>query len=128
MINMVFLKLLLDARNRNGGQINVVDENGVASQITAQEYYNAIGGRDGMLGEYVYDATNVSLRELSIGYKLPIESDFFESIRLSLIANNLFFLYKEAPFDPNITASTGLGLQGVDIFNQPSTRSFWVKC
>ena len=113
-----------DARNTNGGQINVVDENGVASQITAQEYYNAIGGRDGMLGEYVYDATNVSLRELSIGYKLPIESDFFESIRLSLIANNLFFLYKEAPFDPNITASTGLGLQGVDIFNQPSTRSF----
>ncbi|AUC13883.1 hypothetical protein BTO06_01365 [Tenacibaculum sp. SZ-18] len=112
-----------DARNTNGGQINVVDENGVASQITAQEYYNAIGGRDGMLGEYVYDATNVSLRELSIGYKLPIKSDFFESIRLSLIANNLFFLYKEAPFDPNITASTGLGLQGVDIFNQPSTRS-----
>ncbi len=113
-----------DARNTNGGLINVVDENGVASQITGQEYYNAIGGRDGMLGEYVYDATNVSLRELSIGYKLPIESDFFESIRLSLIANNLFFLYKEAPFDPNITASTGLGLQGVDIFNQPSTRSF----
>ncbi|CAL2089483.1 SusC/RagA family TonB-linked outer membrane protein [Tenacibaculum sp. 190524A05c] len=112
-----------DARNTNGGQINVVDENGVASQITAQEYYNAIGGRDGMLGEYVYDATNVSLRELSIGYKLPIESEFFESIRLSLIANNLFFLYKDAPFDPNITASTGLGLQGVDIFNQPSTRS-----
>ena len=113
-----------DARNTNGGMINVVDENGVASQITAQEYYNAIGGRDGMLGEYVYDATNVSLRELSIGYKLPIESELFESIRLSVIANNLFFLYKEAPFDPNITASTGLGLQGVDIFNQPSTRSF----
>ncbi len=112
-----------EARNTNGGMIDVVDENGVASQITAQEYYNAIGGRDGMLGEYVYDATNISLRELSIGYKLPIESDFFESVRLSLIANNLFFIYKEAPFDPNITASTGLGLQGVDIFNQPSTRS-----
>ncbi|CAM1355305.1 SusC/RagA family TonB-linked outer membrane protein [Tenacibaculum halocynthiae] len=112
-----------DARNTNGGMINVVNEAGVASQITAQDYYNAIGGRDGMLGEYVYDATNVSLRELSIGYKLPVKGDFFKSVRLSLIANNLFFFYKEAPFDPNISASTGLGLQGVDIFNQPSTRS-----
>lgn len=112
-----------DARNRNGGMINVVDESGTPSQITAQAYYNKIGGRAGVLGEYVYDATNVSLREVAIGYKLPVKSNLFESIKLSLIANNLFFLYKEAPFDPNIAASTGLGLQGVDIYNQPSTRS-----
>ncbi|WP_028889466.1 SusC/RagA family TonB-linked outer membrane protein [Tenacibaculum ovolyticum] len=116
-----------DARNTNGGMINVVNETGVGSQITAQEYYNAIGGRDGMLGEYVYDATNVSLRELSIGYKLPIKDDFFKSVRLSLIGNNLFFFYKEAPFDPNIAASTGIGLQGVDIYSQPSTRSIGVN-
>ncbi|WP_418653210.1 hypothetical protein [Tenacibaculum soleae] len=107
--------------------INVVDQAGVGSQITAQSYYNTIGGRDGMLGEYVYDATNVSLRELSIGYKLPVKNDFFKSVRLSLIANNLFFFYKEAPFDPNISASTGIGLQGVDIYNQPSTRSIGVN-
>ncbi|OCK42797.1 hypothetical protein BA195_07765 [Tenacibaculum soleae] len=116
-----------DARNINGGMINVVDQAGVGSQITAQSYYNTIGGRDGMLGEYVYDATNVSLRELSIGYKLPVKNDFFKSVRLSLIANNLFFFYKEAPFDPNISASTGIGLQGVDIYNQPSTRSIGVN-
>ncbi|WP_271406044.1 SusC/RagA family TonB-linked outer membrane protein [Tenacibaculum soleae] len=116
-----------DVRNINGGMINVVDQAGVGSQITAQSYYNTIGGRDGMLGEYVYDATNVSLRELSIGYKLPVKNDFFKSVRLSLIANNLFFFYKEAPFDPNISASTGIGLQGVDIYNQPSTRSIGVN-
>jgi len=116
-----------DTRNINGGMINVVDQAGVRSQITAQSYYNTIGGRDGMLGEYVYDATNVSLRELSIGYKLPVKNDFFKSVRLSLIANNLFFFYKEAPFDPNISASTGIGLQGVDIYNQPSTRSIGVN-
>ncbi|AUS06555.1 SusC/RagA family TonB-linked outer membrane protein [Pseudotamlana carrageenivorans] len=113
-----------DARNGNGGMVNVVDESGAASQISAQEYYNAIGGRDGMLGEYVYDATNVSLREVSVGYKLLLgESDFIDNINFSIIANNLFFIYKDAPFDPNIAASTGMGLQGVDIYNQPSTRS-----
>jgi len=112
-----------DARNTNGGMINVVDTNGVASQITAQDYYNQVGGRDGALGEYVYDATNISLRELALGYTLPTKSKYFESINLSLIANNLFFIYKDAPFDPNIASSTGLGLQGVDIYGQPSTRS-----
>ncbi|KAB1067578.1 SusC/RagA family TonB-linked outer membrane protein [Tamlana haliotis] len=113
-----------NARNNNGGMINVVDESGTASQIGAQEYYNAVAGRDGMLGEYVYDATNVSLRELSIGYKLLLgESDFIDNINFSIIGNNLFFFYKDAPFDPNIAASTGMGLQGVDIYNQPSTRS-----
>ncbi|MBC9796873.1 SusC/RagA family TonB-linked outer membrane protein [Sinomicrobium weinanense] len=111
------------ARNTNGGMINVVNENGEASQITAQEYYTAIGGRAGMLGEYVYDATNISLRELSIGYGLTLKDSFIQKINFSLIANNLFFIYKDAPFDPNVAASTGLGLQGVDIYNQPSTRS-----
>ena len=60
-----------DARNTNGGMINVVDESGVASQLTAKDYYNQVGGRDGLLGEYVYNATNITLRELSIGYVLP---------------------------------------------------------
>ncbi|MCR8667051.1 SusC/RagA family TonB-linked outer membrane protein [Aestuariibaculum sp. M13] len=113
-----------DARNNNGGMINVVDEAGNASQITAQDYYSAVGGRAGILGEYVYDATNVSLRELSVGYKLIMsQGGFIDNINFSIIANNLFFFYKDAPFDPNIAASTGLGLQGVDIYNQPSTRS-----
>lgn len=112
-----------DARNVNGGMINVVTTGGTSAQMTAQDYYTKTGGRAGLLGEYVYDATNVSLRELSISYTLPKVSDFFESIKLSLIANNLFFIYKDAPFDPNIASSTGIGLQGVDIYGQPSTRS-----
>ncbi|MEH6704056.1 MAG: SusC/RagA family TonB-linked outer membrane protein [Galbibacter orientalis] len=112
-----------DARNNNGGMVNVVDENGTSSQITAQDYYTAVGGRAGMLGEYVYDATNVSLREFSVGYRLAFNDGFIQRVNFSIIANNLFFFYKDAPFDPNIAASTGLGLQGVDIYNLPSTRS-----
>ncbi len=112
-----------NARNTNGGMINVVPTTGANAQMTAQDYYTKSGGRAGLLGEYVYSATNVSLRELSLGYNLPNPGEFFESIKLSLIANNLFFIYKDAPFDPNIASSTGVGLQGVDIYGQPSTRS-----
>ena len=112
-----------DARNSNGGMVNVVDQNGAAQQMTAQEYYTGVGGRNGILGEYVYDATNVSLRELSLGYNLGFDESFIENMRISFIANNLFFFYKDAPFDPNVASSTGNTLQGVDTFGQPSTRS-----
>ena len=112
-----------DARNRNGGMVNVVDTNGDPQQMTAQDYYLKTGGRAGLLGEYVYDATNVSLREFSVGYNFIFPDSGVDNIRLSLIANNLFFFYKDAPFDPNIASSTGMGLQGVDIYGQPSTRS-----
>jgi hypothetical protein len=112
-----------DARNNNGGMINVVDTNGNPQQMTAQDYYTKTAGRAGLLGEYVYNATNVSLREFSVGYNLIFPDSGVENIRLSLIGNNLFFFYKDAPFDPNIASSTGMGLQGVDIYGQPSTRS-----
>ncbi|MFT4848627.1 MAG: TonB-linked SusC/RagA family outer membrane protein [Sediminicola sp.] len=112
-----------DARNNNNGMIDVVDTNGNSLQMTAQDYYTKTGGRAGLLGEYVYDATNVSLRELSVGWTIPTVTDYFDSLTLSLIANNLLFIYKDAPFDPNIASSTGIGLQGVDIYGQPSTRS-----
>lgn len=112
-----------DARNTNGGMIDVVDTDGNATQVTAEDYYAAVGGRAGLLGEYVYDATNVNLREVSLGYNLPLKEGIIKNARVSLIANNLFFIYKDAPFDPNIASSTGIGLQGVDIYGQPSTRS-----
>ena len=116
-------KASANARNKNGGMIDVVDTNGNAQQMTAQNYFLQTGGRAGLLGEYTYSATNVSLRELSVGYNLMFQNGFVENMRFSLIANNLFFLYKDAPFDPNIASSTGIGLQGVDIYGQPTTRS-----
>lgn len=112
-----------DARNTNGGMIDVVDTDGNPQQMTAQDYYLKTGGRAGLVGEYVYDATNVSLREFSFGYNLLFEDSSVSNVRFSLIANNLFFIYKKAPFDPNIATSTGMGLQGVDVYGQPSTRS-----
>lgn len=115
-----------DARNSGGVAINAVYPNGSAysGKYPAESFYKQTGGRAGATGQYVYDATNVSVREVSLGYafntaKLP----FIQSASLSLIARNLFFIYKDAPFDPNIALSTGEGLQGVDVFGLPSTKS-----
>lgn len=115
-----------DARNAGGVNINAVRaSDGVAvTKMDAESYYKQVGGRAGISGQYIYDATNVSVREVSVGYtfnpkKLPV----FQTASISLIARNLFFIYKDAPFDPNVALSTGQGLQGVDIYGLPSTRS-----
>ncbi|MFH6945250.1 SusC/RagA family TonB-linked outer membrane protein [Flavobacterium sp. FlaQc-50] len=114
-----------DARNAGGVAINAVKVDGTpVTSMSAESYYKQVGGRQGISGEYIYDATNVSVREVSIGYTFnPKTLPFLQSASVSLIARNLFFIYKDAPFDPNIALSTGQGLQGVDIYGLPSTRS-----
>jgi hypothetical protein len=70
----------------------------------------------------MYSATVVRLRSASLGYNFPVENSFVKSLRLSVIGSNLIYFYKKAPYDPEITMSTGNGLAGVDVFNQPTTR------
>jgi hypothetical protein len=37
------------------------------------------------------------------------------------------YFYKKAPFDPELTMSTGNGLSGIDLFNQPATRNVGIN-
>jgi TonB-dependent SusC/RagA subfamily outer membrane receptor len=112
------------ARETANGTVNVVDLGGTASTLTAQEYYGSAGGRNGFTGEYVYSATNVRLAEFALGYNFNLaDSSFFNRIKASLVGYNLFFFYKDAPHDPNVSLSTGNALQGVDVLGLPSTRS-----
>lgn len=78
----------------------------------------------GMLSQYVYDMTNVRLRELTLGYDLP-SSWFNDKLRatVSLVGRNLFMFYNKAPFDPEVTASTSTYYQNLDFFMQPSVRT-----
>ena len=91
-------------------------------------FYQRVGGRDGVLEQYVYSATNVRLRELSLGVDLftgKIKTDsFVKGINFSLVGRNLFFFYNNAPYDPDATLSVDRDLQGVDTFGMPTTRSF----
>lgn len=113
-----------DARDRGGVTINGVNESGEAvTHVDAQKWYTSIGGRQGISELYVYDATVVRLREASLGYTVPIRQSIIKNLKISLIGRNLFYVYKKAPYDPELVMSTGNGLSGVDIFNQPATRN-----
>ena len=75
----------------------------------------------------MYNATNIRLRELSLGYtfpkKLMEKLKILHEVQLSFVGRNLFFLHKSAPFDPDAVLSTKNDNQGVDVFGMPTTRS-----
>lgn len=89
-------------------------------------YYQTIGG-DVNATQYIYDATNFRLRELSVGYTFRSLFGNSKDLSLSFIGRNLFFLYKKAPVDPDISLSTQNGLSAFEIFNMPSARSYGVS-
>lgn len=118
-----------DARTDGGVKVNGVLENTdtPVTTVDASDWYHTIGGRAGVAGEYMYDATVVRLRQLSFGYSLPktmLKNSFVKSIRLSLIGRNLIYFYRKAPFDPEATFSSGNGYSGIDVFSLPATRSY----
>ena len=114
-------KVTADARDNGGALVN-------GRPIGAENYYTQIGGsgsQGGIGSMYVYSATNVRLAELSLGYDIPINKyvNWIKGLNVSFIGKNLFFLYRKAPFDPELTASTGTYFQGIDMFMSPSLRN-----
>ena len=106
------------ARDEGGALVN-------GYRIPAKEYYQTIGAPNGGAGSmYVYSATNIRLSELTLGYDVPVSkwTNAVKGLNVSLIGRNLFFLYRKAPYDPELTASTGTYFQGIDYFMQPSLR------
>ena len=98
---------------------------GSGNIIGVKNYYQVMGARGSQYSPlYVYDATNFRLRELSLAYTFKDVFGENKDINLSFIARNLFFIYKDAPVDPDVSLSTGNGLGGFELFNTPSTRSF----
>ena len=97
-------------------------------QFDPQLYYSTTGGTSYnsniLTSQYVYDATNVRLRELSFGYTFRNLFGAGKNLTASIIGRNLFFFYKDAPMDPDVAAGTGNGWQGIDMFALPTTRSF----
>ena len=97
-------------------------------------YKNVVGGRAGVTEYYMYDATNLRLREVSLSYSFPRKwvqkTNCLKDLQLSFVARNLCFLYKKAPFDPDLVLSTGNDNQGIEVFGMPTTRSlgFTLTC
>lgn len=110
-------KATAEARDRgyvpvNGGTMPAV-----------QKWYQTVGS--GVGSYYVYSATNVRLAELSLGYDIPINKwvPWIQGMNVAFTGRNLLMFYCKAPYDPELTASTGTGFDGMDYFMLPSLRN-----
>ena len=110
-----------DARDNGGVDL------GDGTMMDAQKFYEATAGKDKAVGEYVYSATNIRLRELSFGYTFRNLLGASKNLNLSFVARNLFFFYKDSPFDPALSVSTANGWQGFDSFGMPASRSYGIN-
>ena len=89
-----------------------------------KRYYTTIG-LNRLGAYYLYDATNIKLQELSIGYTLPKKwfGKVISNASVSLIARNLLTIYRAAPYDSDMAGGTSTYSAGGDNFMPPSMRS-----
>jgi TonB-linked SusC/RagA family outer membrane protein len=111
---------------------------GVSTTITAQQFWQkASYQRYGVAEFFTYSATNFRVRELTVGYDIPVKSNMFiKTARINLIARNLMWIYRgksilDLPglgkrtmsFDPDMSLGNG-NYQGISYGTLPATRSY----
>ena len=121
--------------NLNGKDVN---GNAVGQTIDAQQFWQTASGKRYGVGQFfAYDATSFRMRELSIGYDIPIRSKvIIQGARISAVARNVFWIYRgksivDIPgigkrkmwFDPDMSLGNG-NYQGVEYGTLPATRTY----
>jgi TonB-linked SusC/RagA family outer membrane protein len=111
----------------DGGGVHVtgVDKDGTAVDfyVPAQDYYHQFNNSK-IADEFIHDLTFVKLRELSLGYRIPVKSlgsigSVFTSASVSIVGRNLWLMHTNVrDFDPAEISGT-FGENG----QFPSTRS-----
>jgi TonB-linked SusC/RagA family outer membrane protein len=111
----------------DGGGVKVTgvdaDNKAVTYYVDAKSYYQGLTNNK-TYDPYIYDLTFIKLREVAVGYNLPIKrwglGNVFQSARIDLTGRNLLLIYaKSKDFDPSeITATEGETAQ------YPGTRGF----
>lgn len=117
-----YLPLVLPGSDGNG------NANGVQTNAVNIYFENFLSGPSEL---YMYDATNVRLRELSLSYSIPqkyLEKSPFGGISITLSGQNLFYYVPNVPkhtrFDPE-TSSLGVANgRGIELLTAPSSKRF----
>ncbi len=115
--------------NRTGGLIvNGVYSNGTPNTIpiNAQTYWSSVAGAEPVASLFIYDASNVRLRELTMTYNFPLSIVGklpINRLSLGLVGRNLWIISSHIPgIDPESTFTT-TNAQGYENGTYPSYRS-----
>ncbi len=107
----------------DGGGVRVQGANAkgeaIDTYVAGYDYYHQFGN-NAIINNSVFDASYIKLREVSLGYTIPLKSTrYFQTIGLSVVARNPYLIYAtNRNIDPS-ELSQRFGENG----QQPGTRS-----
>ncbi len=118
-------------QGRDGGlTVSGVDEDGNAftkTDVDAQTYWQYVASNN-ITEEFVYDASFIKLREMTLGYTfsrsfLGERAPFIKDMKISLVGRNLWTIVKHTPnIDPESAYNNSNG-QGLELNGYPATRN-----
>ncbi len=115
--------------SNSGGTINpgVYEDGTTNTTRVSNQNYGAAGYAVDPNKRYVYDASYVKLRELSLTYSLPgslLDKTFLSAASLSFVGSNLWIIHKNLPYsDPEASQSAG-NIRGWQSGTLPATKNF----
>jgi hypothetical protein len=98
----------------DGGGVHVVgvdaNKNPVNMYVDAQDYFHSMVNNN-VYDEFVEDLTFVKMREVSLGYRLPVQKwgmgKWLQNATFSVVARNPWLIYsKTRDFDPSEISNT----------------------
>lgn len=106
----------------------IVESTGMPNEksVTAESYWTSVGGASGVAEAFMYDGSYVKLRELSLGWSLPqkwLRNTPLKSVKISAVGRDLWFLFKNAPVNPESAYSRSDFAQAFEIGSMPPTRT-----
>jgi outer membrane receptor protein involved in Fe transport len=117
-------------QGREGGYVGKgVTEDGKVNThpVLAETYFNHIAFTQTIAEEFLYDASFIKLRSLSLSYSLPktiLKNGFIKGFTIALVGRNLATLLKHTPnIDPESSYNNS-NAQGLELAGYPAVRSY----
>ena len=100
-----------------------------SNAVTPELYWGrAAGGNIGVGEAFLYDATNIRLRNITVGYdfeKKWLEKTPLQKVRVSFVANNVWMIVNHLEgIDPESISATNSNATGFENGAAPTSRSF----
>jgi hypothetical protein len=121
--------LLLEGVYQEGTIIDGIDVSGQPNQTYVDPfvYYQKVSMWQEEIHEpFIYDASFIKLREVSLSYQLPksfVQRIKLEKASVGIYATNIWLIYSNVPnVDPETMLTNGNG-QGYELYSYPNRRS-----
>ncbi|MGV4480978.1 SusC/RagA family TonB-linked outer membrane protein [Ornithobacterium rhinotracheale] len=103
--------------------------------ISPQLFWTQLSGKSnpnlGITEDNLYDATNIRIRNIQIGYKLPsklTDAIGIQSGKIGFSVNNVLMLKSHLNgIDPESVYATGTNATGFEYFSPPTSRSYFIN-